>query len=102
MVSSPSAYRASPSGEKTGSRSCSASGRSATRQSGLSRAASTATVSQSSTVEELGNGLHRPVDVLVGVRERDERRLELRRREVDPSREQVPEEFPVALGVARG
>ena len=50
--------------------------------------------------EELTDGLHGAVDVLVGVRERDEHRLELRRRDVDAALEQVAEERAVALGVA--
>ena len=38
------------------------------------------------SAEELANGLHRPVDLLVAVRERDEHGLELRRRHVDAAR----------------
>src|SRR6266540_85891 len=99
MDSSPRAYRSSARGEKTGSSSRSSCGRSASAQSGLSRAASSATTSQSS-VEEAGNCLHRPVDVLLGVRQRDEHRLELRGREVDAAVEQMPKQGAVALEVA--
>src|SRR4029078_1682156 len=42
-----------------------------------------------------------PVDVLVGVRERGEQALELRRRHVDTRREQMPEEGAEPLGVTR-
>src|SRR5919201_3815794 len=101
MVSSPSLYRCSASGEKTGSRSCFSGRRSASRQRRLSRPASTAIVSQRSATEELGTGLHRAVDLLVAVGERDEQRLELRRRDVDAALEQVAEERAVALRVAR-
>ena len=50
---------------------------------------------------ELTDGLDRTVDVLVAVRERDEHRLELRRRDVDAALEQMAEVRGVALGVAR-
>src|SRR5438477_2950410 len=40
------------------------------------------------------------VDLLVAVCERDEHRLELRGRDVDPTLEQMAEERAVALGVA--
>src|SRR5947208_14254593 len=52
--------------------------------------------------EEALDGFDRPVDLLVAVRERDEERLELRRRDVDPARQEVAEERRVALGVACG
>src|SRR5436190_1372692 len=94
----PSAYRSSPRVEKTGSRSCSDSGRSAATQSALSRPASTAIVSHTS-VAEITDGLDRAVDLLVAVRERDEHRLELARGDVDPALEQVAEQRRVALGV---
>ena len=42
--------------------------------------------------EDVRNGLDGPVHVLVGVRERDEQALELRRRDVDPALEQAAEE----------
>src|SRR2546423_15413015 len=100
MVSRPSANRSSPSGEKTGSVSRSAGGWSAAPQSGLSRSASSAMTPQISGAE-VCNGLDGAVDVGVGVREREEHRLELRRRDVDPALEQVPEEGGVAVGVAR-
>ena len=63
-------------------------GRSDSAQSGLSAAASAARVSQTSAsaVEEVANGLDRPVDLLVAVRERDEHALELGRRQVDAAR----------------
>src|SRR5439155_5277225 len=98
MVSIPSAYRISASGENTGARSGSALR--AAPQSGLSRSASSAIVDQTSSVVELANGLDGAVDLLVAVGERGEQALELRRRDVDPTREQVPEAGGVALGVA--
>src|SRR5688572_31744402 len=99
MVSSPSANCSGASGPKMPSRS--GSSRSCSAQSGLSAAASAARVSQRSSVEEVGNGLDRPVDVGVGVGEREEEALELRRRDVDAALEQVTEESAVSLGVAR-
>src|SRR5207244_4139135 len=66
----------------------------------LSPAASSAMTSQSSVAEEVANGLHRPVDLLVAVRERDEHRLELRRRDIDAAGEQMAEKRAVALRVA--
>src|SRR5438105_14458318 len=100
MVSTPSAYRDSASAEKIGSRSCSSSGRSAFVQRRLSAPASAPIVSQISAVE-VGNGLDRSVDLLVAVREGDEHRLELARRDVDPALEQMAEERRIAFGVAR-
>src|SRR5215471_16046030 len=102
MVSSPSRHLSEASAENTGSRPRSAYGRSAASQSVLSRAASSAITSQSSVTEELANYLHRSVDLLVAVRERDEHRLELGRCDVDPALEQAAEERPVAMGVASG
>src|SRR5918992_4511304 len=99
MVSIPRAKRSSPSGEKTGRRSCPAGGGSAAVHSSLSRPASDAIVSQRSAVE-VCNGLDRAVDFLVAVGERDEHRLELARRDVDAAREQVTKERGVSLGVA--
>src|SRR5580765_6601208 len=98
MVSIPSAYRSSPSAEKTGSRSWSSRERNAAVQSSLSRPASSAIVSQRSAVKGR-NGLDRTVDLLLAVRKRDEHALELARRDVDPAREQMAEERAVALGV---
>src|SRR5262249_17978997 len=66
-----------------------------------SRSASSAITSQTSTAEVLANGLDRTIDLLVAVGERDEQRLELRRRDVDPTRQQVAEERRVRLRVAR-
>src|SRR5215208_7488584 len=100
MVSTAVAKRPSATAENTGSGSRSPSGRSSSRHSGLSSAASPAIVSQTSATKELGNGLHRPLDLPLSVGERDEERLELRRGDVDPAREQVPEESAVAVGVA--
>ena len=59
-ISSPSAYRAGASAEKTGVSSRSPAGRSAAAQSALSRSASPAIASQtaSSAAEELTRGLH--------------------------------------------
>src|SRR6185436_12952883 len=68
---------------------------------GLSAAASAAMTPKTSVAEEVANCLGRAVDVLVGVGERDEEALELRRRHVDPALEQVPEQRAVALDVAR-
>src|SRR5206468_8161681 len=42
----------------------------------------------------------RSIDLFVAVRERDEHRFELRRRDVDPTPEQVTEQRGVAIGVA--
>src|SRR6476660_9753411 len=98
MVSIPSRNRSSASAEKTGSRCCSSSGRSAATQSVLSRPASAAIVSQMSAVE-LANGLDGRVDLRVAVREREEHRLELARRDVDAAVEQVAEEGGVRVGV---
>src|SRR5262249_2104941 len=95
----PSAYRDSARAENTGSRSCSSIRRSAFVQSRLSAPASAPIVSQMSAVE-VCNGLDRPVDLLVPVGERDQHRLELARRNVDPALEQVAEERRVAVGVA--
>src|SRR5436309_330240 len=89
MVSIPSAYRISASGENTGARSGSALR--AAPQSGLSRSASSAIVAQTSSVVELANGLDGAVDLLVAVGERGEQALELRRRHGDHTRGQVPE-----------
>src|SRR6266581_6909653 len=52
--------------------------------------------------EEAPDCFDRTVDLLVAVRERDEERLELGRRDVDPARQEVAEERRVALGVACG
>src|SRR5947208_13292026 len=100
MVSSPSAYRSSPSGEKKGNSSRCSLGNRASAQSALSPAATLAIVSQRSAVE-VCNRLHRPLDLLVAVRSRDKQSLELRGREVDPALEQVAEERAVAIGVRR-
>src|SRR3954470_13543446 len=53
------------------------------------------------SIIEICKGLYRTRDLLVAVSERDERRLELRRREVDTPLEQVAEKSPVAVGVRR-
>ena len=47
------------------------------------------------------NGLHRPVDLLVAVRERDEHRLELRRGDVDAALDEPAEERVVGVPAAR-
>src|SRR6266487_4653605 len=99
MVSSPSAYRASPSGEKTRLRSRSGSGSRQSAQSELSADASTAIVSQRSVTKGLQRG-DRLLDLLLAVGRRGKERLELRRREVDALLEQVSEERGVAFGVA--
>src|SRR6266508_3966723 len=99
MVSIPSAYRSSPSAEKTGSRSCSSRARSAAVQSSLSRLASSAIASQRSAVE-VCKRLDRSFDFLVAVRERDEHALELARCDVDALGEEVAEERAVAVRVA--
>src|SRR5260370_23152126 len=52
-------------------------------------------------VVERANGVERAVDLVVAVRERHEHRLELRRRDVDATLEQMAEERRVTLGVAR-
>src|SRR6266487_2533529 len=97
----PSPNRGSPSGEKTGTRSRASASSSASRQSGLSRPASRAIVSQRSAVgKEVANGLHRLVDLPVAVRQREEPGLELRWRQVDAACEQMPEETAEALEVA--
>src|SRR2546423_6117278 len=101
MVASRGANRSWGGGEKRGSVSRSADGRSAAPQSGLSRSASAAITPQISGAE-VCNRLDGAVDVRVGVCERDEHGLELGRRDVDPAREQVPEERGVAVGGARG
>jgi len=49
---------------------------------------------------EARNRCNRPVDLVVAVREREEHRLELGRRDVDAAREQVPEQRAVPIGVA--
>src|SRR5713226_3232833 len=100
MVSRPSAYRSSPSGEKTGS--CWASGLSASHQSDDSSEASRAIAAQRSAVaaEPIG-GLHGAVDVLVRMRQRDEHGLELGRRNVDATVEEVAEVRAVPFGVTR-
>src|SRR6478736_4056308 len=79
----------------------SSAGRSDSPQSGLSAAASAARISQTpaSAVEEVANGLDRPVDLVVAVRERDEHALELGRRHVDAALEQVAEERRVLVRV---
>src|SRR5438552_19030938 len=100
MVSSPSAYRSSPSGEKTGNSSRCSLGSRASAQSALSPSASLAIVSQRSAVE-VCNRLHRPLDLLVAVRSRDKHSFELPRREVDSAIEQVAEERTVVVGVRR-
>src|SRR6266545_548054 len=97
MVSRPSAYTSSHSREKTASRS--GARRAAAAQSGLSLAASSAMDSQRSVAEEVSDGLHRCVGIVLGVRERDEHGFELRRGDVDPSLEQIPEERRVPLRV---
>src|SRR6516165_5679509 len=95
----PIAYGSSQSCENTASRSGVV--RAAAPQSALSRAASSTIESKRSVAEEVSDRLHRRVDVVVGVSERDEHRLELRRRDVDPAREQMAEERGVSIGVAR-
>src|ERR1043166_5647332 len=92
----PIAYGPSQSCENTASRSGVA--RVAAAQRGLSRAASSTIASNRSEV--VSDRLHRRVDVLVGVRERDEHRLELRGRDVDPAGEEVTEQRRVAIDVA--
>src|SRR6478735_2487318 len=84
-----------------GTVSRSSAGRSDSPQSGLSAAASAASTSQTSVsaVEEVANGLDRPVDLVVAVRERDEHALELGRCHVDASVEQVPEQRRVPCRV---
>src|SRR5437899_7996236 len=94
----PSAYRGSPSSEKTAARSCSSRGRSAEFQRALSCPASAAILSQRSAVE-VCNGLAGPVDLLVAVGEGDEHGLELARGHVDPAFEQVSKECAVAIRV---
>src|SRR5437660_3784285 len=99
MVSIPKANRSSVSGEKTAMRSCSVGGRRAATHKALSRPASDAIVSQRSAVE-VCNRLDRPVDLVVAVRERDEHRLELARRDVDLLFDQMSKERGIAFGVA--
>src|SRR6478736_1534588 len=79
----------------------SSAGRSDSPQSGLSAAASAARISQmsASAVEEVANGLDRPVDLVVAVRERDEHALELGRCHVDAAVEQVAEERRIPFRV---
>src|SRR6185436_13148523 len=55
--------------------------------------------SAATSASDGGNGLHRAVDLLVAVRERDEHRLELRRRDVDAAVEEAAEQGAVGLGV---
>src|ERR1700741_4590325 len=98
MVSSPSAYRASPSGEKTGLGSRSPSGSRQSPQSVLSATASPAIVSQTSASKACHRG-DRPLDLLVAVGGGGKERLELGRRKVDALVERVPEEGAVPLGV---
>src|ERR1041385_1130843 len=93
----PIAYGPSQSCENTASRSGVA--RVAAAHRGLSRAASSTIASKRSEV--VSDRLHRRVDVLVGVRERDEHRLELRGRDIDAAREEMTEERRVAIDVAR-
>src|SRR6478735_3187612 len=100
MVSSPSAYRASPSGEKTGLASRSASASRQSPQSVLSAAASPAIVSQTSASKACHRG-DRPLDLLLAVVGGGKDRLELGRREVDALVERVPEERAVPLRVGR-
>src|SRR5215831_13639711 len=95
----PSAYRSSPSVEKTGSRCWSTRGRSAAVHNSLSRPASSAILPQRSAVE-VCNGLDRTVDLLVAVCDRHEHALELARRDVHALPKQVTEERAVAVGVA--
>ena len=79
MDSTPSAKRSSASGEKTGTCSRLPSGRSAAAQSGLSRSASRAMVSQIVAVlvgKELLRRLDRALDLRRAVSRRDEERLE--------------------------
>src|SRR6478672_256413 len=100
MVSSPSAYRASPSGEKTGLASRSASGSRQSPQSVLSAAASPAIVSQTSASKACHRG-DRSLDLLLAVGRGGKERLELGGREVDALLERVPEESAVPLRVGR-
>src|SRR4051794_16983882 len=76
-------------------------GRSDSPQSGLCATASAASTSQTSVsaVEEVANGLDRPVDLVVAVRERDEHALELGRCHVEAAVEQVAEERRIPRGV---
>src|SRR5262245_20846467 len=102
MVSSPTANRSSASGEKIGSSTRSASGRRAAAQSSLSRPASTAIVSQTdepSGAKELLGRFDGALHLGRAVRGRDEHRLELGRRDVDPAVEQMTKELAVAPGV---
>ena len=71
-------------------------GRSASSQSGLSpRGRRPRSRPRGHSAQDVGNGLDRPVDLLVAVGEGDEHRLELRRRDVDAPLEQAAEERPV-------
>src|SRR4051795_1158025 len=103
MVSSPRASGSSASGEKTASSSRSAGGRNASDHRRLSPAAPPASSPPTSATgadgEEGCNGLHRAIDVGVGMGGGDEHGLELGRGDVDPGVEQVPEERAVPLGI---
>src|SRR6266508_2652157 len=106
MDSMPRANPSSASGEKTATSSRSSSGSRAAAQSGLSRSASSAMVSQMvATVallpcKELLGRLDRALDLAWAVSGRDEERLELGRRDVDTVGEQMSEERTVAIEVA--
>src|SRR5919109_2869024 len=104
MDSMPSANRWSASGEKTATCSRSGSGRRAAAQSELSLSASSAIVSQMVAVlagKKFLRRLDGAFDLGRPMCRRDEERLELRGRDVDAAREQVPEERAVAVKVAR-
>src|SRR5262249_12409066 len=98
-VSRPIAQRASPRGENTGSHSRASSESRAAPHSGLSRSASTAITSQTSATEAFANRLHRPVDLVVRVGERDEHPLELGWRHEHAPFEQATEHRTEPLGV---
>src|SRR5215218_5651393 len=106
MDSMPRANISSASGEKTATSSRSSSGSRAAAQSGLSRSASSAIVSQMVATpafllcKELLGGLDRALDLAWTVGGRDEERLELRRRDVDALGEQMPEEGAVPIEIA--